>query len=82
VFASSCSGCHGANGQGGQGPALNNKALLDAATDTYLVETIGRGRSGTAMAGFLEASPVRAALTRADMEAVVAFLRSLPGGKS
>jgi mono/diheme cytochrome c family protein len=82
VFASSCSGCHGANGQGGQGPALNNKALLEAATDTYLVETIGRGRNGTAMAGFLEASPVRPALTRADIEAVVAFLRSMPGGKS
>jgi mono/diheme cytochrome c family protein len=82
LFESVCAGCHGAQGKGAEGPALNNKVLLDAATDTYLVETISRGRRGTAMAGFLEPSPVRPALSRADIEAVVAYLRSLQGGKS
>lgn len=76
VFASICSGCHGATGQGGEGPALNNRVLLDAATDTYLVETIGSGRRGTAMPGFLTPSPVRPTLARAEIEAVVAFLRT------
>jgi cytochrome c oxidase cbb3-type subunit 3 len=76
LFASICSGCHGAKGQGGEGPALNNRVLLDAATDTYLVETIGNGRRGTAMPSFLTSSPVRPTLAPAEIEAVVAFLRT------
>lgn len=82
IFESTCSGCHGKQGQGGQGPALNNKVLLDSATDAYLVETVSRGRRGTDMAGFREPSVVRPALTPADIEAVIAYLRSLQGGKS
>ncbi|MBL8229222.1 MAG: c-type cytochrome [Bryobacterales bacterium] len=82
LFESTCAGCHGAQGKGGEGPALNNKVLLEAATDTYLMETISRGRRGTAMAGFTEPSPVRPALTRSDMEALIAYLRSMQGGKS
>lgn len=81
LFERYCSGCHGDGGKGGEGPALNNKVLLAAATDTYLVETIRRGRRGTAMAGFAEATPVRPALEQADIEAIVSFLRSLEGGK-
>jgi cytochrome c oxidase cbb3-type subunit 3 len=81
VFESACAGCHGMNGQGGEGPALNNEVLLETATDTYLFETIGRGRRGTVMAGFFEPSPVRPALSRGDIEAVIAYLRSLQGGK-
>jgi mono/diheme cytochrome c family protein len=82
IFESTCAGCHGTQGKGGEGPALNNKVLLTSATDTYLVETISRGRRGTAMTGFLDPSPVRPALTRSDVESVVAYLRSLEGGKS
>ena len=82
IFESTCGGCHGMNGKGGEGPALNNKVLLEAATDTYLFETIGRGRRGTVMAGFLEPSPVRPALSRSDIQAVIAYLRSLQGGKA
>lgn len=82
IFASACAGCHGPDAKGAEGPALNNPVLLDAATDTFLVETVARGRKGTAMASFLEPSPVRSALTRADIESVVAYLRSLQGGKS
>lgn len=81
LFESNCGGCHGSQGKGGEGPALNNKILLSAATDRYLVETISRGRRGTAMASFLEPSPVRQALTKADIESVVAYLRSFEGGK-
>jgi cytochrome c oxidase cbb3-type subunit 3 len=82
IFESTCAGCHGPQGKGGEGPALNNKVLLESATDTYLVETIRRGRRGTAMAPFIEPSPVRPTLTQSDIEAVVAYLRSLQGGKS
>jgi mono/diheme cytochrome c family protein len=75
IFEATCSGCHGPGGGGGDGPALNNPVLLSNATDTYLVETISRGRQGTTMAGFLEPSVVRPALSRAEIESVVAFLR-------
>jgi len=81
VYESVCAGCHGAEGRGGEGPALNNKILLASATDTYLVETVSRGRRGTAMRSFLSPSPVQPTLSRGDIEAVVAYLRSLEGGK-
>jgi cbb3-type cytochrome c oxidase subunit III len=76
VFESTCAGCHGPSGEGGEGPALRNPVLLETATDTFLVETIGRGRRGTVMAGFDTATPVRPALSRDDIEAVVAYLRA------
>jgi len=81
LFAAFCAGCHGPEGKGGEGPALNNKVLLETATDTYLVETIRRGRRGTAMASFGEPSPVRPALTQSNIEAIVAYLRSFQGRK-
>jgi cbb3-type cytochrome c oxidase subunit III len=81
VFERTCSGCHGLDGAGGEGPALNNKVLLASATDGYLIETIRRGRRGTAMASFVEPSPVRPALTDSDIADVTAYLRSLQGGK-
>ena len=81
LFESTCSGCHGMKGEGGEGPALNNPVLLANATDTYFVETISRGRRGTAMAAFTEPSTVRPTLTPADVESVVAYLRSWQGEK-
>ncbi len=80
LFAASCAGCHGPNGEGGEGPALNNPVLQQFATDTYFTETIARGRRGTSMAGFLEPSPVRRALSRSEIESLVTFIRSW-GGK-
>ena len=76
LFATACSGCHGDAGQGGEGPALNNAVLLNSATDTYLVETIGNGRRGTAMPAFLMSSPAHPTLDPGEIEAVVAFLRT------
>jgi mono/diheme cytochrome c family protein len=81
IFESTCAGCHGKDGVGAEGPALNNPVLGESASDTYLVETIGGGRRGTAMAGFREPSPVRPALTPGDIESVAAYLRILQGGK-
>ncbi|MFN3326619.1 MAG: c-type cytochrome [Bryobacteraceae bacterium] len=83
IFESACAGCHGPQGRGGEGPAVNDAVLLGSASDTYFVETISRGRRGTAMAGFLEPTPVRPALAAGEIESVVAYLRSLQtqGGK-
>ena len=76
LFSAYCQGCHGDKGQGLEGPALHNKVLLDSATDTYLSETIRRGRSGTAMSAFGQPSTVHPALTPAEVESIVSFIRT------
>jgi mono/diheme cytochrome c family protein len=76
VFAATCSGCHGATGGGGEGPALNNPVLQQFATDTYFVQTITRGRRGTAMPAFAEPHPTRPTLAPAEVESVVSFIRT------
>ncbi|HUF47843.1 MAG TPA: c-type cytochrome [Vicinamibacterales bacterium] len=80
LFARACESCHGSGGRGGEGPALANPVLLETATDTYLVETIGRGRRGTSMEGFRTPSPTRPTLVDAEIEAIVAYLRRAQGG--
>jgi mono/diheme cytochrome c family protein len=76
LFAAHCAACHGKQGQGAEGPALNNKVLLSTAADTYLVESISRGRQGTSMEGFATPSTVRPALSRPEIESIVAFTRT------
>jgi mono/diheme cytochrome c family protein len=55
---------------------LSNPALLAAADDTYLFETIARGRRGTPMRSFRGGSPIHPALSDAQIEALVAYLRT------
>ncbi len=76
LYAASCSACHGKNGEGGEGTALANPTLLRNATDTYLVETIRRGRRGSSMLGFGTGSVTRRALAQSEIEAIVAHIRS------
>ncbi len=80
LFAAYCAACHGLRGEGKEGPALNNKVLLTTASDTYLVETIRRGRRGTAMEGFANPSSTRPALAGGEIESVVRFLRTWEEG--
>lgn len=79
LYANVCAGCHGTQGEGIEAPALNNKQLLASADDTYLVETIGRGRRGTTMRSFREGSTVNPALSAAEIESLVVYLRSWEG---
>jgi mono/diheme cytochrome c family protein len=79
LFDSTCSGCHGVKGEGVEGPALNNPTLLEHATDAYFVETIKRGRRGTAMNGFAQPSPVHRTLSDQEIEAIVTFIRTWGG---
>ena len=76
LFAAYCAGCHGPQGEGTNAPQLRNQAFLAAASDGYLVETIGRGRRGTDMLGFLTPSSIRPALSGQEIESIVAFLRT------
>jgi cbb3-type cytochrome c oxidase subunit III len=81
LYAAHCAGCHGAAGQGIDAPALNNATLLKNATDTYFVETIARGRTGTAMKAFTQPSPVHPSLTPGEIESIVAFMRTWEKGQ-
>ena len=81
LFAASCAGCHGANGEGLEGPALANPVLLANATDTYLAETIRRGRRGTAMPSFTAPSPVYRTLDADDIESIVTHIRGWEADK-
>jgi hypothetical protein len=55
---------------------LANAVLLRAATDGYLVDTIRRGRRGTAMVGFDRPTPTRRALDAGEIESIVTFIRT------
>jgi cytochrome c oxidase cbb3-type subunit 3 len=79
LFAASCSGCHGDKGQGGKGPALANGPFLKVASDGYLRDTIAKGRPESVMPAFSEPSPVHRTLAPADIESLVAFIRSWQG---
>jgi mono/diheme cytochrome c family protein len=79
LYALECAGCHGKEGEGPEAPALNNKGFLAAADDTYLVETIGRGRHGTPMPSFRQGSPTNRALTPTGIEAIVTYIRTWEG---
>ncbi|MBI4879649.1 MAG: c-type cytochrome [Planctomycetes bacterium] len=76
LFGAYCAGCHGATGQGAESPALNNHVLLSTASDTYLARTIARGRRGTSMEGYGDASTVHPALSAEETEALVRFIRT------
>lgn len=75
IYAANCSSCHGAQGEGAEGPALRNPVLLEHATDTYLVETVGRGRRGTSMPSFRVGSTTHRQLSENEIHDVVAFVR-------
>ena len=81
LFASACARCHGERGEGKEGPALNNRVLLDLATDTYLFKTIQNGRAGTSMAAFGRGSTVQGTLTDSEISSIIAFLRTWEGKK-
>lgn len=76
LYQRNCAQCHGQAGEGGEGPALAIPTLLHAASDTYLYETIRRGRRGTTMLGFAQPSTVRPALADEEIESIVAFIRT------
>ncbi len=76
IFETACSGCHGQKGEGGEGPALSNPVLLTNAADTYLLETITKGRRGTLMQGFGEPSSVHRTLSAQEIQSVIAYLRT------
>ena len=71
VYEQNCIFCHQADaiGKVGFAPSLTNKEFLHVASNKFLMSTIRDGRTGTGMPPF-------AHLGKADVQAVVAYLRS------
>ena len=71
LYAQSCVPCHGPEGRGriGTGPELRSDTFLAAASDDYLVRTIGRGRTGTTMPAWGRS------MSRSEIESIVAYIR-------
>jgi cytochrome c oxidase cbb3-type subunit 3 len=76
LYADNCASCHGPSGEAKEGPALNNRALLQHATDRYLVESIKRGRRGTSMPPFGAPGTTHRVLSDGEIEDIVTFMRT------
>jgi len=74
LYAQRCSACHGADGRGGVGAPLALPAFLSGVDDMYLRKTVRLGRPGRVMPAFTQ-------LNDAEVDAIVAHLRSWPGQK-
>ena len=74
LYAENCVSCHGLQGEGGVGPALNDKVLLEEASDGVLFATIQTGRPNTTMPAWGQA--YGGALTDENIHAIVDFVRA------
>jgi cytochrome c oxidase cbb3-type subunit 3 len=82
LYQRMCAVCHGRSGEGykaDNAPAIAHPDFLASATDAYLREAIEHGRAGTTMSawGVERGGP----LGGADVDAVVAFMRSWDRGE-
>jgi cytochrome c oxidase cbb3-type subunit III len=75
TFASTCSGCHGLDGRGGErAPNIAESLKVQRLSDVQIAHIIENGVPGTGMPAFHS-------LAHPDVQAVVAYLRSLQGTK-
>lgn len=75
VFASTCANCHGLDGKGSErAPNIADRASVQRLSDAQVSHIIENGVPGTGMPAFH-------ALEHSDVEAIVAYLRTLQGRK-
>src|SRR5262249_2633919 len=77
LYGNMCAVCHGPAGEGyraDQAPRIAHPDFLSAVNDAYLRRAIAQGRPGTTMSAW--AKERGGPLTSADVEALVALLRS------
>jgi len=70
LFGRLCVTCHGSRGEGDLAKEISNPDFLSQASDRFLLETIMKGRSNTAM-------PSWSRLTNREMRSLIVFLRGL-----
>lgn len=76
LFGNTCAGCHGVDASGGMGPSLKSNTFVRSNSESDLVAFVTKGRPGTAM----PPKGGNSSLTTEDLEAIVAYLKSLNGG--
>lgn len=74
LYIDNCVSCHGSRGEGDVGPALNNKTLLENASDQVLFATIKAGRPSTIMPAW--GQDIGGPFTDEEISYVVSFLRA------
>ena len=74
LYVENCTSCHGTRGEGIVGPALNDKRLLEEASNGVLFATIQTGRPNTTMPAWGQS--YGGALTDEDIHAIVDFIRA------
>ena len=74
VYAKKCQTCHGDRKTRGEGNSLGNLQFLRVASDSFVRYAVVNGRPGTKMVGFT------GQLTDAEIDNVVAYVRSLQAG--
>jgi len=70
-----CSRCHGEFGEGETGPAIINRDFLEAADDTFLYETVARGRVHTAMFGWSSDVYNQEQMDPGEISNIIGFMR-------
>ncbi len=75
IFARQCAGCHDPGEKGQVAPTLSSKTFQEKAGDGMILETIARGRPGTAMVAF--AGPGGAGFSKEELSDLLAYIRSL-----
>jgi len=80
LFAENCASCHGTQGEGIVGPALNDKSLLEGASNGVIFAAIQTGRPNTTMPAWGQA--YGGALTDEDIHAIVDFIRAYEADSS
>ena len=75
IFARQCAGCHDPGEKGQVAPTLSSRTFQERADDGMILETIARGRPGTAMVAF--AGTGGAGLTKEELSDLLAYIRSL-----
>lgn len=82
TYANFCAACHGPDGEGYMagvaGPAIGLPGFLSIASDDFILQTVKRGRIGTAMKTFVGVEGV-ANLSEEDIHNVISHLRSQAG---
>jgi cbb3-type cytochrome c oxidase subunit III len=82
VYEAACASCHGWEGKGelGMGPALSNPDFLATADDAFLWATVAYGRRDTPMFPSLRGLDGVRQFSEAEIDDLVAYLRSWQGG--